>query len=111
MVSLATSDESAEVVLTALRRPLACGEVDVLRLRNVDTGSPLRGAVGATPGILHEHGSPATVHRELAVPSSYDAFLGSLSPSTLKSSRRYLRRLEKRFGDRLAPDLPRRLGG
>jgi CelD/BcsL family acetyltransferase involved in cellulose biosynthesis len=95
-------DESAEVVLTALRRSLACGEVDVLRLRNVNTGSPLRRAVDATPNILHEHGAPATVHRELAVPSSYDAFLGSLSPSTLKSATRYLRRLEKRFGDRLS---------
>jgi CelD/BcsL family acetyltransferase involved in cellulose biosynthesis len=95
-------DGSADVMLTALRRSLACGEVDVLRLRNVDTGSPLRRAVGATPNILHEHGAPATVHRELAVPSSYDAFLGSLSPSTLKSATRYLRRLEKRFGDRLS---------
>ena len=94
--------ENAEVVLAALRRSLACGEVDVLRLRNVDTDSPLRRAVGATPSILHEHGAPATVHRELAVPSSYDAFLGSLSPSTLKSATRYLRRLEKRFGDRLS---------
>ena len=95
-------DESAEVVLTALRRSLGCGEADVLRFRNVNTGSPLRRAVGSTPSILREHGAPATFHRELAVPSSYDAFLDSLSPSTLKSARRYLRRLEKRFGDRLS---------
>lgn len=95
-------DEGAEVVLAALRHPLVCGEVDVLRLRNLDTGSPLRRAVGRTPSILHEHGAPTSHHWELAVPSSYDAFLGSLSPSTLKSARRYPRRLEKSFGDRLS---------
>ena len=51
---------------------------------------------------MHEHGAPTTPHWELAVPNSYDAFLGSLSPSTLKSVRRYSRRLEKSFGDRLS---------
>ena len=95
-------DEGAEVVLGALRRHLASGEVDVLRLRNVDTGSPLRRAVGGTSSILHEHGAPTASHWELAVPNSYDAFLASLSPSTLKSVRRYSRRLEKSFGDRLS---------
>jgi Acetyltransferase (GNAT) domain len=95
-------DEGGKVMLAALRHSLACGEVDVLRLRSVDIGSPLRRAVGATPSILQEHGAPAARHWELAVPSSYEAFLDSLSPSTHKSASRYLRRLEKRFGDRLS---------
>ena len=44
----------------------------------------------------------APAHWELAVPDSYDAFLSSLSKSTRESAKRYPKKLEKEFGDRLS---------
>ena len=53
-------------------------------------------------GALRERSSAAPAHWELAVPDSYDAFLSSLSKSTRESAKRYPKKLEKEFGDRLS---------
>ena len=97
------SDEDAELVLGELRRELATGNADLLRLRALEVGTPLhRAASSATPRALRERSSAAPAHWELAVPDSYDAFLSSLSKSTRESAKRYPKKLEKEFGDRLA---------
>jgi CelD/BcsL family acetyltransferase involved in cellulose biosynthesis len=99
----APSDEEAHTVLAELRKALADGEADVLRLRNLELGSPLhRAASTEPPRTLREASSPPTRHWELEVPSSYDEFLRSLSRSTRESAKRYPKRLERQFGDRLS---------
>lgn len=99
-------DDDARLVLDELRRELAAGEADVLRLRNLEVGTPLhRAATTAEPRTLRERSTPATAHWELAVPDSYDAFLRSLSRSTRESAKRYPKRLEKQFGDRLTVEV------
>ena len=86
------------LVLGELRRELAAGEADVLRLRTLEVGTPLhRAATTAPPRALRERSSrQPTVHWKLDVPDSYDAFLRSLSKSTRESAKRYPKRLEKR---------------
>ena len=97
------SDEDAELVLGELRRELATGDADLLRLRG-PRGRDRR--CTAPPrvrrrGALRERSAAAPAHWELAVPDSYDAFLSSLSKSTRESAKRYPKKLEKEFGDRL----------
>jgi CelD/BcsL family acetyltransferase involved in cellulose biosynthesis len=96
-------EEDAQLILLELRRALADGEADVLRLRNLEVGSPLHRAASAqSPRLLRETSSPPTAHWQLHVPSSYDDFLHSLSRSSRESAKRYSKRLEKQFGDRLS---------
>jgi CelD/BcsL family acetyltransferase involved in cellulose biosynthesis len=96
------SDADARVVVGELLRSLSGGEADVLRFRRLVVGSPVHTAAStATRSILRERRSPPTSHWELDVPDSYDAFLASLSRATREGAKRYPRRLEKEFGDRL----------
>jgi CelD/BcsL family acetyltransferase involved in cellulose biosynthesis len=75
----------------------------VLRFRNLELGSPLhRAATQAEPRLLRERLGAATAHWQLAVPGSYDEFLRSLSRSTREGAKRYPKRLEKEFADRLS---------
>jgi CelD/BcsL family acetyltransferase involved in cellulose biosynthesis len=97
------SDEDADLVLGELRRELATGNADLLRLRAVEVGTPLhRAASSATPRALRERSTARQAHWELAVPDSYAEFLSSLSRSTRESAKRYPKKLEKEFGDRLS---------
>jgi hypothetical protein len=97
------ADDDAQLVLAHLRRSLGEGEADVLRLRQLAVGSPLhRAATTIPPRMLRETGSPRTWHWELDVPSSYDAFLRSLSRTSRDGAKRYPRRLEKQYGDRIS---------
>jgi CelD/BcsL family acetyltransferase involved in cellulose biosynthesis len=96
------SDEDAALVLGELRAELATGGADLLRLRALEVGAPLHlAATTATPRTLRERSSSAPAHWELAVPDTYADFLSSLSRSTRESAKRYPKRLEKEFGDRL----------
>jgi CelD/BcsL family acetyltransferase involved in cellulose biosynthesis len=96
------SGEDAELVLAELRRELATGAADLLRFRALEVGSPLHAAAStATPRRLRERSSAAPAHWELAVPDSYAEFLASLSRSTRESAKRYPKKFEKEFGDRL----------
>ena len=54
------------------------------------------------PRALRERNTRRTAHWELDVPDSYDAFLRSLSKSTRDGAKRYTKKLEQGFGDRIA---------
>ncbi|MGH3131631.1 MAG: GNAT family N-acetyltransferase, partial [Gaiellaceae bacterium] len=97
------SEESAHILLAELRASLAAGEADVVRLRNLRLGSPLhRVARSAPPALCRQHVSSPAVHWELDLPGSPDEFLRSLSSSTREGVRRYGRKLEKEYGERLS---------
>ncbi len=97
-------DESdAALILRELRGELAAGGADLLRLRGLEVGSALHAAAAAAPPrALRERNTRQTAHWELDVPDSYDAFMQSLSKSTRDGAKRYAKKLEKEYGDRLA---------
>jgi CelD/BcsL family acetyltransferase involved in cellulose biosynthesis len=101
-------DADAAILLAELRRELADAGADLLRLRGLETGTPLHtAAASAGPRALRERSARLTAHWELDVPDSYDAFLASLSKSTRDGAKRYAKKLEKEYGDRLALEILR----
>lgn len=95
-------DAVLEEFLGSLRESLASGEADVVAFRELRVGSPLHRLVGQATGVLRSRGSRRSVHRELRLPDSPEAFLSSLSKGTRDSVKRYRRKLERELGDRLA---------
>jgi CelD/BcsL family acetyltransferase involved in cellulose biosynthesis len=97
------SEEASARVLGRLRQALADGEADVLRLRSLRIGSPLHRLATSAPSYLsRQHVSKRTAHWQLALPGSFDEFLRSLSSRTREGVRRYSRKLERDYGDRLS---------
>jgi CelD/BcsL family acetyltransferase involved in cellulose biosynthesis len=91
----------AALLLAELRRELG-READLLRFRGLEVGTPLHAAASTSgPRALRERSAAPTGHWELDVPDSYDAFLKSLSKSTRDGAKRYARKLEQEYGDRL----------
>jgi CelD/BcsL family acetyltransferase involved in cellulose biosynthesis len=102
------TEAEAQILLAELRRSLADGEADVLRLRNLEIGSTFhRLGMSEPPAVLRERASLATAHWEQELPGSFDEFLRSLSKSTRESAKRYPKRLVKQFGDRLSVEIYR----
>lgn len=94
-------EEVVTELLGSLRQSLASGEADVVVFRELRVGSPLHRLVGETAGVLRSRASRRSVHRELVLPDSPDAFLSSLSKSTRDGVKRYRRKLERELGERL----------
>jgi CelD/BcsL family acetyltransferase involved in cellulose biosynthesis len=85
-----------------LREALAGGEADVVRFRNLRVGSPMHAlATTAPPFTSRQHVSTRTTHWTRELPPSYDDFLASLSSRTREGVRRYSRKLEREYGERL----------
>ena len=96
------SEASARALLAELRRSLAAGEADLVRLRTLPVGSPLHRLARTEPSFpTRQHGSRPAAHWELDLPATLDEFLRGLSGSTRESVRRYSRKLTKEYGDRL----------
>jgi CelD/BcsL family acetyltransferase involved in cellulose biosynthesis len=95
------SEEITKKLLESLRVSLASGEADVVIFRELRVGSPLHRLVGTTTGVLRSRASRRSVHRELVLPDSPEAFLSSLSKSTRDGVKRYRRKLERELGERL----------
>jgi CelD/BcsL family acetyltransferase involved in cellulose biosynthesis len=96
------SDAIVEAFLRGLRGALARREADVVVFRELRVGSALHRAVDTSGSILvRDAVARRTVHRELALPESGDAFLASLSKSTRDGVRRYRNKIERELGDRL----------
>ena len=94
-------EADAALLVGELRRELA-GAADLLRFRGLEVETPLHAAASAAgPRALRERSAAPTGHWELDVPDSYDAFLQSLSKSTRDGAKRYSRKLEQEYGDRL----------
>jgi CelD/BcsL family acetyltransferase involved in cellulose biosynthesis len=93
--------DDAALLLAVLRRELG-SEADLLRFRGLETETPLYAAAAASGSrALRERSAAPTGHWELDVPDSYDAFLQSLSKSTRDGAKRYSKKLEKEYGERL----------
>lgn len=93
--------EVVSELLASLRASLASGEADVVVFRELRVGSPLHRLVSETSGVLRSRASRRSVHRELALPDSPEAFVRSLSKSTRDGVKRYRRKLERELGERL----------
>ncbi|HSK15154.1 MAG TPA: GNAT family N-acetyltransferase [Gaiellaceae bacterium] len=107
---LAERDPAA--VVGALTRSVEPGEVGVVRLRTLELGSPLHAAArAAAPVHRREHFGRPAVHWRSELPATKDEFLARRSKRRRESVRRYARRLEKAYGDRLRVELVRTRAG
>lgn len=93
--------ETIARMLASLRTSLSTGEADVVLFRELRVGSSLHRQVGQVAGVLRSRASHRSIHRELTLPDSPEAFLGSLSKSTRDGVKRYRRKLERELGERL----------
>jgi len=109
--STANDDGAAAALVDALHGVLEGGEADVVSLLGLRMGSPLhRCAIARAGGARRELFARRAQHWRLELPESFDEFLASRSKSTRESVRRYGKRLEKTFGDRLRLDVLREPG-
>jgi CelD/BcsL family acetyltransferase involved in cellulose biosynthesis len=97
----AASTEAIAGMLASLRTSLSTGKADVVLFRELRVGSPLHREVGQVAGVLHSRASRRSIHRELTLPDSPEAFLASLSKSTRDGVKRYRRKLERELGEQL----------
>jgi CelD/BcsL family acetyltransferase involved in cellulose biosynthesis len=94
--------EHAEPLLAALADTLH-DDADVLQLRFVPVGSPAHTLATTAPGALQRQRFSEPVHRwQAALPPSFAEYLQARSAKTRSNVKRYARRLEEEFGDRLA---------
>jgi hypothetical protein len=85
---------------------LADGAFDVVLIPSVRVGSPLHDAVRAlAPATRRAHPPDVAVHRRLRLPEGYDAFLAALGRSTREGVKRYSKKLEREYGDRLSVEV------
>lgn len=99
-------DEVAGLLFEEARRALSRGEADVLRLRRVPVGSELHGLAHSRPSWLTRgRASQPTLRWRLQLPPSLDDVLRAQSTGTRGNHRRYARKLEEEFGDRLSFDV------
>ncbi len=103
--STAADDSAAAALVDALHGLLEGGEADVLSLLGVSVDSPLHRNATARAGVRRELFTRRTQHWRLELPESFEDFLASRSKSTRESVKRYGKRLEKTFGDRLRLDV------
>jgi Acetyltransferase (GNAT) domain len=97
-------DESVfRLLLRSVRGSLADGEADVAIFRYLPLDSPFyRIAATELPFLGRQHVADSEVHWELTLPESLDEILGALSSSTRQTVKRYTRRLEREYPDRLS---------
>jgi CelD/BcsL family acetyltransferase involved in cellulose biosynthesis len=91
-------DELAEELLAALKRR----EGDAIALQRIEVGSPLHRAVTdrAANGSRQRFAASAP-HHVMDLPASSDELLPALSKSVRDNLKRYSRKLEREYGDRL----------
>jgi Acetyltransferase (GNAT) domain len=90
--------ELAEALLAALRRR----EADAVELQRIEVGSPLHDAVVArAPSALRQRFAAVAPHHVMELPASSEELLPALSKSVRDNLKRYTRKLEREYGDRL----------
>lgn len=94
-------DDLAGELLGSLRESLRSREAEVVVFRELRVGSSLHRLVSEAEGVVRRRTSRRSVHRELPLPDSPEAFERSLSKSTRDGVKRYRRRLERELGERL----------
>jgi CelD/BcsL family acetyltransferase involved in cellulose biosynthesis len=94
--------EHAEPLLAALVDTLR-DDADVLQLRFLPVDSEAHTLATTAPGALQRQRFSEPVHRwRAALPPSFAEYLQARSAKTRSNLKRYTRRLEEQFGDRLA---------
>ncbi len=97
-----TSDETAAVVLDALKGLLKSSEADVVFFHYLNTESSIRRILPTKiGGLCRSRFSRVDIHRTMTVPESLDAFYQSCSKKHRANLRRYVRRLQEQYGERL----------
>ena len=93
-------ETTAPRLLAAVVESVEPGEVDLIRLRMLRTGSSLHSfALEHAPLLRREHFSTRMTHWRADIPGSLDEFLARRSRRRRESVRRYSRRLERAYGD------------
>jgi CelD/BcsL family acetyltransferase involved in cellulose biosynthesis len=96
------SASTAALLYERLQEALADDAADVVRFRNLRVGSPMHVVATTAPRFSsRQHVSTKTTHWARELPPSYDDFLASLSSRTREGVRRYSRKLEREYGERL----------
>ena len=94
--------ETSSHVVRELARVLREGEIEVVIFRRLDTQHPLYRAATTEPRLLvRQLYTRVGVCWERSLPGSFSAFMESLSKSTRGGVKRYAKKLEREFGDRL----------
>lgn len=98
---MGTVDEAtAPRFLDALFSSVEPGEVDVVRLRMLRTGSPVHtAAVAGAPLLRRQRFARRMVHWQARVPGSLDEYLAGRSKRRRETVRRYSNRLERAYGE------------
>lgn len=100
----------AATLLTSLRRSLEEGEADVLNLPFLRVGTAFQREARLHLSGTRRRSLPGPdLHRRLALPATMDELLRSRSKATRDSVKRYGRRFEREFGDRIGFELVRQV--
>lgn len=100
--SVAGADADQDLLVQELLRGLSAREADVVLLQHVAVGSSLHAAaVGRAPRFAQQRFLPQTPHWVLDVPASTEELHAQLPKSVRDNLRRYSRKLERDFADRL----------
>ena len=87
-------------LLAALQESVEPGEIDIIRMRMLDLDSPVRtAAIEGSPFLRREHFSAQMPHLRTQISVSLDEFFARRSRRRRDSVRRYVKRLEKTYGD------------
>ena len=99
----AVDEPTFRLLLGSVRRSLADGEADVAIFRYLPLDSPFYRIAATEPPFLgRQHVADSEIHWELTLPGSVDEILSALSSSTRQTVKRYTRRLEREYPDRIA---------
>lgn len=100
---IAGGEEATGELAGALLDALRDREADAVYLQPLPVGSPLHGAlVDRAHPALRQRFASTSPHHVMDLPASSEALLPSLSKSLRENFKRYSRRLERTYGDRLA---------
>lgn len=105
---VAREAEAASALIGALYGAADRGEADVVSLLGLRIDEPLYQAAVAHAGRGRRQAfSPRRQHWRLVLPETYEEFLATRSKSTRDSVKRYGRKLEKTFGEKLSLEVLR----
>jgi len=96
------TDELCAMLIRELQDALGKGEADVVLFSHLRKGSPIYRCATTMPSFLcRGHLSKTEVHRSMSVPDSIDSFYKSRSKKHRANLRRYIRKLDEEYPDRV----------
>lgn len=99
---VAGPDDACAALAEGLLGALARREADAVELQRIPIDSPLhRAVVERAPAALRQHGEQAAPHHVMDLPAASEELLPALSKSVRDNLKRYSRKLEREYGERL----------